>query len=110
MLEAFGEQDFMHTSLRSREQLMHKIAKTSSAAAIGLEALTTLTLFLFYGLADERVGIRTGKRSAIRAQSVRHRTGRGRCDRTRRMGTRHFTPCIRHRFWCRGQCDGSGVV
>ena len=54
VLEAFGEQDFVRISLRSREQLMHKIAKTTSAAAIGLEALTTLTLFLFYGLADER--------------------------------------------------------
>ena len=33
---------------------MRNLALTGSGAAAGLDALTTLTLFLFYGLADER--------------------------------------------------------
>ena len=54
LLETLGDQDFAHRSPGSREQLMRNVALTGSGAAAGLDLLTTLTLFLFYGLADER--------------------------------------------------------
>ena len=54
LLESLGDQDFVRCSPRSREQLMRQMTLTGSDAATGLDALTTLTLFLFYGLADER--------------------------------------------------------
>ena len=54
LLEVLQDQDFVRRSPRSRAQLMRNLALTGSGAAAGLDALTTLTLFLFYGLADER--------------------------------------------------------
>jgi choline dehydrogenase-like flavoprotein len=54
LLEALADQDFGRRSLSSREQMMRTVARTGPVAAAGIDALTTLTLFLFYGLPDER--------------------------------------------------------
>ena len=73
LLEALGDQDFVRCPLRLREQIMREVALKGQAAAAGIGAFTTLTLFLFYGLPDKRGRIRAGGRSAIRARSVRRR-------------------------------------
>jgi choline dehydrogenase-like flavoprotein len=54
LLEALAAQDFARSSQRSREQIMRQVALMGPAAAAGIDTLTTLTLFLFYGLPDER--------------------------------------------------------
>lgn len=54
LLEALGDQGFARSSQRSREQIMRQVALTGPAAAAGIDAPITLTLFLFYGLPDER--------------------------------------------------------
>jgi choline dehydrogenase-like flavoprotein len=54
ILDALGEQGFLRSSQRSREQLMRNIALAGPEAAAGIGALTALTLFLHYGLPDER--------------------------------------------------------
>ncbi len=54
LLEALGEQGFLRSSLRSREQLLRNIALAGPEAAAGVAALTALTLFLHYGLPDEQ--------------------------------------------------------
>ncbi len=54
LLDALDEQGFLRSSRRSREQLMRNVALIGPAAAAGIGALTTLALFLYYGLPDER--------------------------------------------------------
>jgi choline dehydrogenase-like flavoprotein len=54
LLEALAEQGFGRSSLRSREQIMRNVTLMGPEAAAGIGALTSLTLFLFYGLPDER--------------------------------------------------------
>ncbi len=54
LLDALAEQGFLRSSRRSREQLMRNVTLIGPAAAAGIGALTTLTLFLYYGLPDER--------------------------------------------------------
>jgi choline dehydrogenase-like flavoprotein len=53
LLEALGEQGFGRSSLRSREQIMRNVTLMGPEAAAGIGALTSLTLFLHYGLPDE---------------------------------------------------------
>jgi choline dehydrogenase-like flavoprotein len=53
LLDALGEQGFLRSSRRSREQIMRNIALTGADAAAGVGALSTLTLFLYYGMPDE---------------------------------------------------------
>jgi choline dehydrogenase-like flavoprotein len=54
LLEALGDQGFMRSSLRSRAQLMRNVMLMGPDAAAGIGAFTNLTLFMHYGLPDER--------------------------------------------------------
>jgi choline dehydrogenase-like flavoprotein len=54
LLGALGEQGFTRASQRSREQILRNVALLGPDAAAGVGALTSLTLFLFYGLPDEQ--------------------------------------------------------
>ncbi|CAA9512467.1 MAG: Glucose-methanol-choline (GMC) oxidoreductase:NAD binding site [uncultured Solirubrobacteraceae bacterium] len=54
LLEALADQGFIRASLRSREQILRNVALTGAEAAAGVGALSTLTLFFYYGLPDER--------------------------------------------------------
>ena len=54
LLDALADQGFARSSRRSREQIMRNVALTGADAAAGVRTLTALTLFLYYGLADER--------------------------------------------------------
>jgi choline dehydrogenase-like flavoprotein len=54
LLDALAEQGFLHVSPRSRGQLMRNLALFGPQAAAGIGALTAMTLFLHYGLPDER--------------------------------------------------------
>ena len=54
LLEALADQGFVRSSQRSREQIMRNMALIGPDAAAGVGALTSLTLFLHYGLPDER--------------------------------------------------------
>jgi choline dehydrogenase-like flavoprotein len=54
LLEALGEQGFPLVSRRSREQLLRNITLIGAEAAAGVDALSALTVFLYYGLPDER--------------------------------------------------------
>jgi choline dehydrogenase-like flavoprotein len=52
LLDALEEQGFGHASQRSREQILRNIALMGPEAAGGVSALSSLTLFLHYGLPD----------------------------------------------------------
>jgi choline dehydrogenase-like flavoprotein len=52
LLDALADQGFAHTSLRSREQIMRNVSLMGPAAAGGISALCTATIFLHYGLPD----------------------------------------------------------
>ena len=54
LLEALADQGFVRSSLRSREQILRNVALTGAEAAAGVGALSTLTLFFYYGMPDER--------------------------------------------------------
>jgi choline dehydrogenase-like flavoprotein len=54
LLDALGEQGFLRASQRSREQILRNVTLTGPDAAAGVGALVGLTLFLHYGLPDER--------------------------------------------------------
>jgi choline dehydrogenase-like flavoprotein len=54
LLDALLEQGFLRASHRSREQIMRNIALLGPQAAAGVGALINATLFLHYGLPDER--------------------------------------------------------
>jgi choline dehydrogenase-like flavoprotein len=54
LLEAIGEQGFVAASRRSREQMLRNLTLMGPEVAAGVEALAALTLFLHYGLPDER--------------------------------------------------------
>ncbi|MGZ4173321.1 MAG: GMC family oxidoreductase N-terminal domain-containing protein, partial [Solirubrobacteraceae bacterium] len=54
LLEALADQGYVRASRRSREQIMRNIALMGPEAAAGIGALSTLTLFLYYGMPDER--------------------------------------------------------
>jgi choline dehydrogenase-like flavoprotein len=54
LLDALAAQDFAHKSLRSREQMMRNVSYLGPQAAAGIGALISATLFLYYGLPDER--------------------------------------------------------
>jgi len=54
LLEALGDQGFARASQRSREQIMRNVAMMGPDAAAGVSALVGLTLFLHYGLPDDR--------------------------------------------------------
>ena len=54
LLDVLGEQGYLRSSQRSREQLLRNVALAGPEAAAGIAALTALTLFLHYGLPDER--------------------------------------------------------
>jgi choline dehydrogenase-like flavoprotein len=53
LLDALGEQGFARASLRSREQIMFNVSLMGPDAAAGIGALSSLTLFLHYGMPDE---------------------------------------------------------
>jgi choline dehydrogenase-like flavoprotein len=53
LLDALAEQGYVRASRRSREQIMRNISLMGPDAAAGVGALSTLTLFLYYGLPDE---------------------------------------------------------
>jgi choline dehydrogenase-like flavoprotein len=54
LLDAFADQGFARASHRSREQIMFNVSLTGPDAAAGVGALSSLTLFLYYGMPDER--------------------------------------------------------
>lgn len=54
LLSALAEQGFADASRRSREQLMRNLFFMGPEVAAGIEALAAMTLFLHYGLPDER--------------------------------------------------------
>jgi hypothetical protein len=54
LLETLADQGFLRCTPRSREQIMRRVSFIGPAAAAGIDTLVTLTLFLFYGLPDER--------------------------------------------------------
>jgi choline dehydrogenase-like flavoprotein len=54
LLEALADHDFVRSSPSSRGRIMRQVAEAGPAAAAAIDTLTTLTLFLFYGLPDER--------------------------------------------------------
>ncbi|MHB8491045.1 MAG: GMC family oxidoreductase N-terminal domain-containing protein [Solirubrobacteraceae bacterium] len=54
LLEVLADQGFPHASRRSREQILRNVALSGAAAAAGVDALIGMTLFLYYGLPDER--------------------------------------------------------
>jgi choline dehydrogenase-like flavoprotein len=54
LLDALAEQGFALASRRSREQILRNITLMGPEAAAGVDALCSLTLFLHYGLPDER--------------------------------------------------------
>jgi choline dehydrogenase-like flavoprotein len=56
LLDGLGELGFVSASQRSREQLLQNLAALGPAAAVGVGALTGLTLFLAYGAPDPQTG------------------------------------------------------
>ncbi len=54
LLDALAEQGFLTSSRRSREQLLRNVSLMGPVAAAGVAGLSALTLFLAYGLPDER--------------------------------------------------------
>jgi choline dehydrogenase-like flavoprotein len=53
LIEALAGQGFLRSSERSREQIMRNLALVDANAALGIGALVSLTLFLYYGLPDQ---------------------------------------------------------
>lgn len=53
LLDALAGQDFLDRQLRSRERILYGTLLTGPDAAAAIDALRSLTVFLFYGLADE---------------------------------------------------------
>jgi choline dehydrogenase-like flavoprotein len=53
LLETLGDQEFVRSSPRWRERIVREVSRTGPTA-IAIDALKALTLFLFYGLPDER--------------------------------------------------------
>src|SRR3954447_20401835 len=56
LLDGLAEQHFETASQHSREQLLRNIALLGPEAAVGVGALTGLTLFLYYGMPDPQTG------------------------------------------------------
>ncbi|HYP47548.1 MAG TPA: GMC family oxidoreductase [Thermoleophilaceae bacterium] len=56
LLDGLAEMGFLFTSRKSREQLLRNLAMLGPEAAGGANALTGLTLFFSYGLADPQSG------------------------------------------------------
>ena len=54
LLDGLADQGFTRASQLSREQILRNITLLGPQAAAGVAALTNLTLFLYYGLPDER--------------------------------------------------------
>jgi len=54
LLEALDQTDFARRSPRSREQTLREVSLSGPNATRATDALRALTLFLFYGLPDER--------------------------------------------------------
>jgi choline dehydrogenase-like flavoprotein len=54
LLDTLAGENIQASLPRTREQILHEISLTRPDAASALHALTALTLFLFYGLPDER--------------------------------------------------------
>ncbi len=54
LLDALAAQGFPRVSQRSREQILRNVALTGPQPAAGVQALVGATLFLYYGLPDER--------------------------------------------------------
>jgi choline dehydrogenase-like flavoprotein len=54
LLDALAAQGFLRSSLRSREQILRNLTLMGPEVAAGVGALQSLTLFLNYGLPDER--------------------------------------------------------
>jgi choline dehydrogenase-like flavoprotein len=54
LLGALGDQGFLRASQRSREQILRNVALIGPEAAAGVNGLIGMTLFLHYGLPDER--------------------------------------------------------
>jgi choline dehydrogenase-like flavoprotein len=54
LVDALADQGFTRSSQRSQEQILRNIALTGPQPAAGVQALTGLVLFLYYGLPDER--------------------------------------------------------
>ena len=50
LLDALAEQGFAHASQRSREQILRNVSLMGPAAAGGVSALVSLTLYLYYGV------------------------------------------------------------
>jgi choline dehydrogenase-like flavoprotein len=53
LLAALRSQGFLRSSQRSREQILRNLALADANAAVGIGALVSLTLFLYYGLPDQ---------------------------------------------------------
>ncbi len=53
LLAALAGQGILKASPRSREQILRNLALADAQAALGVGALISLTLFLYYGLPDE---------------------------------------------------------
>src|SRR4051812_41547266 len=56
LLDGLESQHFNTASQLSREQLLRNIALLGPEAAVGVAALTGLTLFLYYGMPDPQTG------------------------------------------------------
>lgn len=56
ILDALAAQGITQVSQRSREQLLRNLSLASSDAAMGVGALTGMTLFLTYGMPDPETG------------------------------------------------------
>jgi choline dehydrogenase-like flavoprotein len=54
LLDTLDKKDFARRSPRSREQIMREVSLSGPNVARAIDALRALTLFLFYGLPDER--------------------------------------------------------
>ena len=54
LLDGLAQQGFVHASRLSREQIMKSTSLMRADAAAGIAALQGLTLYLYYGLPDER--------------------------------------------------------
>jgi choline dehydrogenase-like flavoprotein len=56
LLDALGQQGFIHASQLSREQLLANVQMADAGAAQGVQALISITLFLYYGAPDPQTG------------------------------------------------------
>src|SRR4051812_31883703 len=56
LLDALAQQSFAQLSQPSREQILANVSMADAGAALGVAALTEMTLFLYYGAPDPQTG------------------------------------------------------